>query len=159
MIEIGILSSVEEESAQKSNALKKIQDTEGLLSELRDELQAEQEMSRKSEKARKELGEELSALRSELEDTLDTTAAQQELRYMFTVLLCIESLTTFPFTFFLTFFLERAKREQEVATLKKMIEDESRSHEAQHHDMKQKHVQAVNELGQQLEQSKRVKKF
>lgn len=78
---------MEEESAQKSNVLNKIQEMEGLLSELQDELQAEQETSRKSEKARKELGEELSALRSELEDTLDTTTAQQELRYIFTLIL------------------------------------------------------------------------
>lgn len=82
-LQICILSSVEEESAQKSNALKKIQEMEGLLSELQAELQTEQETCIKSEKARKELGEELSALRSELEDTLDTTVAQQELRYPF----------------------------------------------------------------------------
>lgn len=43
--------------------------------------------------------------------------------------------------------------------LKKMMEDESRSHEAQAYDMKQKHAQAINELSQQLEQSKRVKMF
>lgn len=53
---------------------------EGFVSELQDDLDAEQEACRKSEKARKELEEELSALRTELEDTLDTTAAQQELR-------------------------------------------------------------------------------
>ncbi|XP_057201341.1 myosin-11 isoform X2 [Triplophysa rosa] len=124
----GLQTCVEEESAQKSNVLNKIQEMEGLLSELQDELQAEQETCRKSENSRKELGEELSALRSELEDTLDTTTAQQELR---------------------------AKREQEVAMLKKMMEDESRSHETQVYDMKQKHNQAVNELSQQLEQSKK----
>jgi len=74
------LTSVEEESAQKSNALKKIREMEGFVSELQGELDAEHEACRKSEKARKELEEELSALRTELEDTLDTTAVQQELR-------------------------------------------------------------------------------
>lgn len=34
----------------------------------------------KAEAARRDLGEELNSLRSELEDSLDTTAAQQELR-------------------------------------------------------------------------------
>uniref|UniRef100_A0A671ML26 Myosin-11-like n=1 Tax=Sinocyclocheilus anshuiensis TaxID=1608454 RepID=A0A671ML26_9TELE len=121
---------IEKESAQKSNALKKIQEMDGLVSELQDELEAERETCRKSEKARKELEEELSALRTELEDSLDTTAAQQELR---------------------------AKREQEVAMLKKLIEDEGRSHEAQVNEMKQKHAQSVNELGEQLEQTKRAK--
>lgn len=43
--------------------------------------------------------------------------------------------------------------------LKKLIEDEGRSHEAQVQEMKQKHAQAVNELSQQLEQSKRVRKL
>lgn len=34
----------------------------------------------KAEKIKRDLGEELEALKSELEDTLDTTATQQELR-------------------------------------------------------------------------------
>uniref|UniRef100_A0A8C2GUN5 Myosin, heavy chain 11b, smooth muscle n=1 Tax=Cyprinus carpio TaxID=7962 RepID=A0A8C2GUN5_CYPCA len=123
---------IEKESAQKSNALKKIQEMDGLVSELQDELEAERQTCTKSEKARKELEEELSALKTELEDSLDTTAAQQELR---------------------------AKREQEVAMLKKMIEDEGRSHEAQVNEMKQKHDHSVNELGEQLEQTKRVRKL
>lgn len=72
---------MEQESAQKSNALKKIREMEEFVSELQDELDAGQEACRKSGKARKELEEELSALRTELEDTLDTTAAQQELRW------------------------------------------------------------------------------
>lgn len=77
---ICILTSIEKESAQKSNALKKIQEMDGLVSELQDELEAERQTCTKSEKARKELEEELSALKTELEDSLDTTAAQQELR-------------------------------------------------------------------------------
>lgn len=43
--------------------------------------------------------------------------------------------------------------------LKKLIEEEGRSHEAQVQEMKQKHAHAVNELSQQLEQSKRVRKL
>ena len=50
----------------------------------------------------------------------------------------------------------RAKREQEVNLLKRAIEDENRTHEAQVHEMRQKHTQAVEELTEQLEQSKRV---
>lgn len=51
----------------------------------------------------------------------------------------------------------RAKREQEVAMLKKAMEDEGRTHEAQIQDLRQKHSQAVEELSEQLEQAKRVK--
>ena len=50
----------------------------------------------------------------------------------------------------------RAKREQEVVMLKKTMEEEVRSHEAQVQDMRQKHTQAVEELSEQLEQAKRV---
>lgn len=50
----------------------------------------------------------------------------------------------------------RAKREQEVASLKKSMEEEGRNHEAQIQDLRQKHGQAVEELNEQLEQAKRV---
>lgn len=50
----------------------------------------------------------------------------------------------------------RAKREQEVALLKKAMEEEGRNHEAQIQDLRQKHSQAVEELNEQLEQAKRV---
>lgn len=50
----------------------------------------------------------------------------------------------------------RAKREQEVNLLKKAIDDENRTHEAQIQEMRQKNTQVVEELTEQLEQSKRV---
>lgn len=50
----------------------------------------------------------------------------------------------------------RAKREQEVAMLKKAMEEEGRSHEAQIQDLRLKHSQVVEELSEQLEQAKRV---
>lgn len=53
-------------------------------------------------------------------------------------------------------FLSRAKREQEVTVLKKALDEETRSHEAQVQEMRQKHTQAVEELTEQLEQFKRV---
>lgn len=51
-----------------------------MLSELQEDLEAERTARGKVEAARRDLGEELNALRTELEDSLDTTAAQQELR-------------------------------------------------------------------------------
>lgn len=50
----------------------------------------------------------------------------------------------------------RSKREQEVNILKKTLEDEAKTHEAQIQEMRQKHSQAVEELAEQLEQTKRV---
>lgn len=52
----------------------------------------------------------------------------------------------------------RAKREQEVALLKKAMEEEGRNHEAQIQDLRQKHSQSVEELSEQLEQAKRVER-
>lgn len=50
------------------------------MSELKEEVENERGMRERAEKQRRDMGEELEALRTELEDTLDTTAAQQELR-------------------------------------------------------------------------------
>uniref|UniRef100_A0A3Q2Y746 Myosin, heavy chain 11a, smooth muscle n=1 Tax=Hippocampus comes TaxID=109280 RepID=A0A3Q2Y746_HIPCM len=124
------LARLEDETAQKNNALKKIRELEGHISDLQEDLDSERAARNKAEKIKRDLGEELEALKSELEDTLDSTATQQELR---------------------------AKREQEVTLLKRAIEEENRTHEAQIHEMRQKHTQAVEELTEQLEQSKRVK--
>ncbi|XP_077575708.1 myosin-11a isoform X2 [Stigmatopora nigra] len=124
------LARLEDETAQKNNALKKIRELEGHISDLQEDLDSERAARNKAEKMKRDLGEELEALKSELEDTLDSTATQQELR---------------------------AKREQEVTLLKRAIDDENRTHEAQIHEMRQKHTQAVEELTEQLEQSKRVK--
>ncbi|XP_028826848.1 myosin-11a isoform X2 [Denticeps clupeoides] len=124
------LARLEDEIGQKNNALKKIRELEGIISDLQEDLESERAARNKAEKTKRDLGEELEALKSELEDTLDTTATQQELR---------------------------AKREQEVTVLKRAMEEESRNHEAQVQEMRQKHVQVVEELNEQLEQSKRVR--
>ena len=50
----------------------------------------------------------------------------------------------------------RTKREQEVVELKKAIDEETRNHEAQVQDMRQRHGSALEELAEQLEQAKRV---
>lgn len=72
--------SLEDETAQKNNALKKIRELEGIISDLQEDLDSERVARNKAEKTKRDLGEELEALKSELEDTLDTTATQQELR-------------------------------------------------------------------------------
>lgn len=71
---------LEDETAQKNNALKKIRELEGHISDLQEDLDSERAARNKAEKIKRDLGEELEALKSELEDTLDTTATQQELR-------------------------------------------------------------------------------
>lgn len=77
--------SLEEESSQRGAAVKHIRELEALLSELQEDLEAERAARGKAEAARRDLGEELNALRTELEDSLDTTAAQQELRSVLSI--------------------------------------------------------------------------
>ncbi|KAJ8384012.1 hypothetical protein AAFF_G00212560 [Aldrovandia affinis] len=113
-----------------AGALRQVRELEAGLSEARDDLESERAARGKLERAWRDLGQELEALKSELEDTLDTTATQQELR---------------------------AKREQEVALLKRTLEDEGRAHVAQLQEVRQKHTQDAEELGEQLEQFKRAK--
>lgn len=72
--------SLDEESNQRGAAVKRVRELEVLISELQEDLEAERTARAKVEVARRDLGEELNALRTELEDSLDTTAAQQELR-------------------------------------------------------------------------------
>lgn len=50
----------------------------------------------------------------------------------------------------------RTKREQEVAELKKSIDEETKNHESQIQEMRQRHATALEELSEQLEQAKRV---
>lgn len=52
----------------------------------------------------------------------------------------------------------RTKRETEVAQLKKTLEDEAKVHEQLVAEMRQKHGQAFDELNEQLEQVKRVRR-
>ncbi|XP_053865869.1 myosin-10-like isoform X2 [Malaclemys terrapin pileata] len=124
------LARLEEEAAQKNQVLKALRELQAQLTELQEDVETERVARAKAEKQRRDLGEELEALKTELEDTLDSTATQQELR---------------------------SKREQEVAELKKGIEDEVKVHEAQVVEMRQRHAHALEELSEQLEQSRRVK--
>lgn len=51
----------------------------------------------------------------------------------------------------------RSKREQEVATLKKALEDEAGNHESQLSDMRHKNAQEISSINEQLESIKKVK--
>lgn len=54
---------------------------EAYISDLQEDLDSERAARNKAEKQKRDLGEELEALKTELEDTLDSTATQQELRW------------------------------------------------------------------------------
>ncbi|KAM8927461.1 myosin-10-like isoform 2-T2 [Pelodytes ibericus] len=124
------LARVEDEAGQKNSLLKQLRELQSQIAELQEDLESEKASRTKAEKQRRDLGEELEALKTELEDTLDSTATQQELR---------------------------SKREQEVTDLKKTIEEEAKVHEAQILEMRQRQNQALEDVSEQLEQSRRFK--
>ncbi|KAK2492085.1 hypothetical protein MC885_019740, partial [Smutsia gigantea] len=119
-----------EESSARAQLLKSLREAQAGLSEAQEDLEAERAARAKAEKQRRDLGEELEALRGELEDTLDSTNAQQELR---------------------------SKREQEVTELKKALEEEMRVHEVAVQELRQRHNQALGELAEQLEQARKTR--
>lgn len=51
----------------------------------------------------------------------------------------------------------RSKREQEVASLKKAIEEETANHEVNLQDMRHKHTQELTTINEQLENFKKVR--
>ena len=72
---------------------------------------------------------ELESLKSELEESIDTTAAAQDMRN---------------------------KREDELMKLKRSVEEETVAHEAAMAQLRQKHTQAAEELNVELETTKKV---
>merc|ERR1712077_160497 len=114
----------------KAKSQKQLRELEAQMNELGEDLEAEKEARLKAEKGKRDLNEELEALKNELLDSIDSTAAQQELRIA---------------------------REKELATLKKSLEDETINHENQVAEMRHKHSSESSELNNQLDQLKRLK--
>uniref|UniRef100_A0A4W6FP30 Myosin, heavy chain 14, non-muscle n=1 Tax=Lates calcarifer TaxID=8187 RepID=A0A4W6FP30_LATCA len=119
-----------EEGARRAEAQRALREAMSQVSELKEEVENERGMRERAEKQRRDLGEELEALRTELEDTLDTTAAQQELR---------------------------SRREAELSELQRCVEEETRRHEAQLSELRVKHSAAIDNLQEQLDNSKRAR--
>lgn len=76
--------------------------------------------------------QELEALKTELEDSLDTTAAVQDLR---------------------------TKREQELQELKRTLEQSQRTHEEQLQEMRSKYNQQIETLNEEVENARKVRMF
>ena len=106
-----------------------MRELEGQIQELQEDFDTEKEARNKAEKQKRDLSEELEALKSELEDSLETSVAVQELRN---------------------------KREMEVVHLKKQIDDESKAKETQIQELRAKHTAAQEQLNEQIDTAKRV---
>ena len=93
-------------------------------------MESEKEARVKVEKQRRQLNDELENLRDTLEESESSTAAQQEIR---------------------------TKRENELAQLKKTLEDEASSHESAVGALRHKHNKAMDDLNEQMESLKKVR--
>jgi len=71
----------------------------------------------------------LEALKSELEDSTESTTAAHDLRN---------------------------KREMEVVQLKKIIDDEARAHETALLELRQRHAHQIEQVNEQVDQAKKV---
>lgn len=109
---------------------KTVREIETNIAELQEDLDAEKTARTKAEKQKRDLNEELEALKNELLDSLDSTAAQQELR---------------------------TKRELEVATLKRHLEEDGQAHEIQMTEIRHKQNQMLENLNEQLDTVKKTK--
>merc|ERR1719208_247284 len=123
------MMKVDEEAAGKAAAQKSLREMETQLSEVVEDLDAEKEARNKAEKQKRDLNEELEALKNELLDSLDVTAAQQELR---------------------------TARERELANTKKSLEEATSNHEQSMTEMRHKHSQDISQLNNQLDQVRKT---
>merc|ERR1739838_179745 len=98
--------------------------------ELQEDLDQEKAQRTKAEKQKRDLNEELEALKHELEDSLDTTNAQQELK---------------------------SQRERELDNLKHQLETETGAFEQQLHQMRSKNSAHVEALQDEIDNLKRHK--
>merc|ERR1719193_2871061 len=124
------LMKVDEEAALKANAQKSLRELESQLGEVVEDLEAEKEARNKAEKQKRDLNEELEALKNELLDSLDVTAAQQEMR---------------------------TAREQELAKVKKGLEDETKAHEEAITEMRHKHGHEITQLNETMDSLRKNK--
>ncbi|XP_043216625.1 myosin heavy chain, non-muscle-like isoform X2 [Amphibalanus amphitrite] len=124
------MMKVDEEAAGKAQAQKAIREVESQLTELQEDLESEREARNKAEKQKRDLNEELEALKNELLDSLDTTAAQQELR---------------------------TKREEELTKMQKAVEEQQAHHDQVIVELRHKHNAAMETLNEQLDSLKKTK--
>jgi len=124
------LMKVDEEAAHKAASQKSLRELESQLGEVIEDLEAEKEARNKAEKQKRDLNEELEALKNELLDSLDVTAAQQELR---------------------------TAREKELANIKKSLEEETANYEQMTTEMRHKHSHEISQLNNQLDLIKKSK--
>ncbi|CAF4110720.1 unnamed protein product [Rotaria sp. Silwood2] len=121
---------LEDEQGQASSLGKKIKELQARVEELEEELENERQARTKVEKQRADLAREIDEMGDRLEEAGGATSTQVEMN---------------------------KKREGELAKLRRDLEEANLQHEATAAQLRKKHQDAVNEMGEQIDQLQKLK--
>jgi len=121
---------LEDEQGQATSLGKKIKELQARVEETEEELENERQLRQKAEKQRADLAREIDEMGDRLEDAGGATSSQVELN---------------------------KKREGELAKLRRDLEEANLQHEATAAQLRKKHQDAVNEMGEQIDQLQKLK--
>ncbi|CAF3451696.1 unnamed protein product [Rotaria socialis] len=121
---------LEDEQGQATSLGKKIKELQARIEELEEELEGERQSRTKTEKQRADLAREIDEMNDRLEEAGGATTTQVEMN---------------------------KKREGELAKLRRDLEEANLQHEATAAQLRKKHQDAVNEMGEQIDQLQKLK--
>ncbi|CAF1505779.1 unnamed protein product, partial [Adineta steineri] len=121
---------LEDEQGQATGLGKKLKELQQRIEELEEELENERQSRNKIEKQRADLAREINEMNDRLEEAGGATSTQVEMN---------------------------KKREGELAKLRRDLEEANLQHEATAAQLRKKHQDAVNEMGEQIDQLLKLK--
>ncbi|CAF3613437.1 unnamed protein product [Adineta steineri] len=121
---------LEDEQGQATGLGKKLKELQQRIEELEEELENERQSRNKIEKQRADLAREIDEMNDRLEEAGGATSTQVEMN---------------------------KKREGELAKLRRDLEEANLQHEATAAQLRKKHQDAVNEMGEQIDQLLKLK--
>ncbi|KAF6780472.1 hypothetical protein AHF37_00056 [Paragonimus kellicotti] len=121
---------LDEEIVAKTIALKKVRECESLIQELKEDVESERKARDKAEEAKRDLTEEIEAMRLELIDSGSNSVAQTE---------------------------ALRKYEADVCSLRRQLDAQNLAHEGAIMELRKTQMVAMEGLNEQLEQAKKAK--
>jgi myosin protein heavy chain len=122
------IANMETDAATKAAFQKQIRDFQSKLDDLQADMESERESRKRLEREKRELMEEIESLRHEILDTTDISHEMVE---------------------------REKKREEELSTLKRVLDQGHKDREAIIIDLRSKHAKEIEELTSQFENTKR----
>ncbi|PIO71967.1 hypothetical protein TELCIR_06117 [Teladorsagia circumcincta] len=120
----------DEETASRQQLERNLRELQSQLDDAVEDLRQEQALRVKSEKARRELSEQVETYKLELEETQDKSASHHAMR---------------------------TKREEEYSLLQNQLAESIRESDQRYEALRSKHLKQLEELGEEMDQLKRAK--